>query len=63
MAAIDDFVARVEDRTLQAVEEARSTSRALSVVQMLVLGLIVLLAVAAMRRARRVVLNPTSICR
>lgn len=58
MAAIDDFVARVEARTLRAVEDARSTSRALSVVQMLVLGLIVLLAVAAMRRASRVVLNP-----
>ena len=61
MAAIDDFVARVEARTLRAVEDARSTSRALSVVQMLVLGLIVLLAVAAMRRARRVVLNPLAV--
>ena len=61
MAAIDDFVARVEARTLRAVEEARSTSRALSVVQMVVLALIVLLAVAAMRRASRVILHPLSV--
>jgi signal transduction histidine kinase/CheY-like chemotaxis protein/HPt (histidine-containing phosphotransfer) domain-containing protein len=58
MGAIDDFVARVEARTRRAVEEARSTSQALSVVQMVVLGLIVLLGVVAMRRVSRVVLHP-----
>ena len=58
MSAIDDFVDRVEERTQNAVERARSISRALSVAQMGILGLIVLVGVAAMVRARRVVLRP-----
>jgi signal transduction histidine kinase/CheY-like chemotaxis protein len=58
MAAIGDFVARVETRTLEAVEEARSTSRTLSIIQIAILGAIVLVAVAAMIRASRVLLRP-----
>jgi signal transduction histidine kinase/HPt (histidine-containing phosphotransfer) domain-containing protein/ActR/RegA family two-component response regulator len=58
MSAIGDFVARVEARTLSAVERARSESRALSVVQIVILALIVLIGVAGMVRASRVVLRP-----
>jgi hypothetical protein len=41
MAAIGDFVARVEARTLEAVKRARSDSRTLSVVQIAILATIV----------------------
>ena len=58
MGAIGDFIGRVEARTVRAVERARSTNRALSVVQIVILGLIVLVGVVAMVRARRVVLRP-----
>jgi HAMP domain-containing protein len=58
MGAIGDFIARVEARTLGDVEQARSTSRTLAVVQLVILGLIVLVGVAAMVRASRVVLRP-----
>jgi signal transduction histidine kinase/CheY-like chemotaxis protein/HPt (histidine-containing phosphotransfer) domain-containing protein len=58
MGAIGDFVARVETRTLDAVERAHSTSRTLSVVQIVILGSIVRVAVVAMVRATRVLLRP-----
>ena len=58
MAAIGDFVALVEARTLDAVERARSDSRTLSLVQLAILGTIVLVAVVAMVRASRVLLRP-----
>ena len=58
MGAIEDFIARVEARTVDAVQRAHSTSRALSVLQIVILGLIVLVGVVAMVRARRVVLRP-----
>ncbi len=60
MSAIDDFVARVEARTVRAVEQAQSTSRTLSLVQIGILGLIVLVAVIAMVRASRILLSPLS---
>ena len=58
MSAIGDFVARVETRTVDAVERARSTSRTLSIIQIGILGAIVLVAVVAMVRASRVLLRP-----
>jgi signal transduction histidine kinase/CheY-like chemotaxis protein/HPt (histidine-containing phosphotransfer) domain-containing protein len=58
MDAISDFVARVDARTLRALEEARATRRVLAVAQMAILGLIALAALAAMLRASRVVLRP-----
>ena len=60
MSAIDDFVALVEARTLRAVENAQSTTRTLSLVQIGILGLIVLVAVVAMVRASRILLRPLS---
>ncbi|MGH9280786.1 MAG: ATP-binding protein [Acidimicrobiales bacterium] len=58
MGAISDFIARVEARTADDVQEARSASRALSVLQIVILGLIVLVGVVTMVRARRLVLRP-----
>ena len=58
MGAVGDFIARVEQRTLDAVERARSTSRTFSVVQIVILGLTVLVGLVAMVRASRVVLRP-----
>ncbi len=58
MGAIGDFIARVEARTVEAVEGARSTSRSLSVAQLAILALIVLVGVLAMVHATRVVLRP-----
>ncbi|MDQ4133216.1 MAG: ATP-binding protein [Actinomycetota bacterium] len=58
MDAIGDFIARVESRTETSVERARSTSRALLVIQVVILGLIVAVGIAAMVRARRIVLRP-----
>jgi signal transduction histidine kinase/CheY-like chemotaxis protein/HPt (histidine-containing phosphotransfer) domain-containing protein len=58
MGAIGDFIARVEGRTANAVERARSTSHRLGLAQLAILGLIVLVGLAAMIRARRVVLRP-----
>lgn len=58
MRAIDDFVAQVEARTLDAVERAQSTSRTLSLVQIGILGAILLVAVVAMARATKVLLRP-----
>ena len=58
MSAIDDFVDRVDARTLSTVERARSSSRTLSLVQIAILGGIVSVAVIAMVRARRVLLRP-----
>jgi signal transduction histidine kinase len=58
MSAIDDFVARVEARTLSAVERAQSNTRVLSVLQVVILGLIVLVGLVAMVRTSRIVLRP-----
>jgi nitrate/nitrite-specific signal transduction histidine kinase len=58
MSAIGDFIARVEGRTVDAVERARSDTRSLTVVQIAILGLLVLVGVVAMVRARRIVLRP-----
>ena len=58
MRAIDDFINRVEARTVRAVDDARSTSRTLSLVQLGILGSIVLVAVVAMVRASRILLRP-----
>jgi signal transduction histidine kinase/CheY-like chemotaxis protein/HPt (histidine-containing phosphotransfer) domain-containing protein len=58
MGAIGDFIDRVEARTQHAVDSARSTSRTLSLIQIGILGAIVLVAVAAMVRASRVLLRP-----
>ena len=58
MQAIGDFIARVEARTLDAVEAARTANRRLGVLQMVILALIVLVGLAAMVRTRRVVLRP-----
>jgi signal transduction histidine kinase/CheY-like chemotaxis protein len=58
MSAIGDFVARVEARTEAAVERAQSNTRVLSVLQVVILGLIVVVGLAAMVRTSRVVLRP-----
>ena len=58
MRAIGDFVARVEARTLAAVERAQSNARVLSVIQVVILGVIVLVGLVAMVRTSRVVLRP-----
>ena len=58
MGAIGDFIARVEERTLNAVEQARSTTRILSIFQIVILSVIVLVGLVAMVRASRVVLRP-----
>jgi signal transduction histidine kinase/CheY-like chemotaxis protein/HPt (histidine-containing phosphotransfer) domain-containing protein len=58
MRAIDDFVARVEARTLAAVERAQSNTRVLSALQVAILVLIVLVGLVAMVRISRIVLRP-----
>ena len=58
MRAIDDFVARVDARTLAAVERAQSNTRVLSVLQVVILALIVLVGLVAMVRTSRIVLRP-----
>ncbi len=58
MGAIGDFIARVEGRTLRALERARSVSRTLTLGQIAILAMIVLGGVTAMVRSRRVVLHP-----
>ncbi len=58
MGAIGDFIARVEARTLNAVERARSTNRSLTRGQVAILGLVVLVGALAMVRATQVVLRP-----
>ena len=58
MSAIDDFIARVESRTLRVVERARSDNRTLSVVGISILASTVLVGEVAMARARRLVLRP-----
>jgi signal transduction histidine kinase/CheY-like chemotaxis protein len=58
MNAIGDFIARVEGRTLRAVDRSRTTSRRLVVLQIGILVMIVLVGLVAMVRTRRVVLRP-----
>jgi signal transduction histidine kinase/CheY-like chemotaxis protein/HPt (histidine-containing phosphotransfer) domain-containing protein len=58
MRAIDDFVARVDARTLAAVERAQSNTRVLSVLQVVILAFIVLVGLVAMVRTSRIVLRP-----
>ena len=58
MSAVGDFVARVEARTLAAVERAQSNTRLLSAVQVVILGLILLVGLVAMVRTSRIVLRP-----
>ncbi|HEX2048600.1 MAG TPA: ATP-binding protein [Acidimicrobiales bacterium] len=58
MGAIGDFISRVEARTLDAVERARSTTRRLGGLQFVILALIVLVGLAAMVRTTRFVLRP-----
>jgi signal transduction histidine kinase/CheY-like chemotaxis protein/HPt (histidine-containing phosphotransfer) domain-containing protein len=58
MSAIDDFIRRVEARTERAVDEARADVRALTVFQLVILGLIVIAGTVAMARLRRTLLRP-----
>jgi signal transduction histidine kinase/CheY-like chemotaxis protein/HPt (histidine-containing phosphotransfer) domain-containing protein len=58
MAAVDNFIALVDRRTLRDVDEVRSDNRNLFVVQIAILGLIVLAGGAAMVLLTRVALRP-----
>ena len=58
MDAVDRFIALVDRRTLREVERVRSDNRRLFVVQIAILGLIVLVGVAAMTVLTRLALRP-----
>ena len=58
MAAIDDFIALVERRTLRDVEQARADVRRLSVAQIAILAVLAFVGGAAMLLLRRTTLRP-----
>ncbi|MDQ4068090.1 MAG: ATP-binding protein [Actinomycetota bacterium] len=58
MDAIGAFIAEVETRTSDELEQARAANRRLGLLQVVILTVIVLVGLAAMVRTRRVVLRP-----